>query len=83
MRSGGNIKPVKLAPTLLIMGDHEIGFHVEDWYPLIGDLESTQVIVQVMHLIISTLILLQIISLASSMDGSNITSFYPLLNLKK
>ena len=32
-------------PTLLIMGDHDIGFHVEDWYPLIGDLESTQVIV--------------------------------------
>ena len=27
------------------MGDHDIGFHVEDWYPLIGDLESTQVIV--------------------------------------
>ena len=32
-------------PTLLIMGDHDISFHVEDWYPLIGDLESTQVIV--------------------------------------
>jgi pimeloyl-ACP methyl ester carboxylesterase len=32
-------------PTLLIMGDHDIGFHLEDWYPLIGDLESTQVIV--------------------------------------
>ena len=32
-------------PTLLIMGDRDIGFHVEDWYPLIGDLESTQVIV--------------------------------------
>ncbi|MGI0001607.1 MAG: alpha/beta fold hydrolase [Nitrososphaeraceae archaeon] len=32
-------------PSLLLMGDHDIGFHVEDWYPLIGDLESTQVIV--------------------------------------
>ena len=32
-------------PTLLVMGDHDIGFHMEDWYPLIGDLESTQVIV--------------------------------------
>jgi len=32
-------------PTLLIMGDHDIGFHLEDWYPLLGDLESTQVIV--------------------------------------
>ena len=32
-------------PTLLIMGDHDIAFRVEDWYPLIGDLESTQVIV--------------------------------------
>jgi pimeloyl-ACP methyl ester carboxylesterase len=32
-------------PTLAIMGDHDIGFHVEDWYPLIGDLESTQLIV--------------------------------------
>ena len=28
-----------------MMGDHDIGFNVEDWYPLIGDLESTQVIV--------------------------------------
>ena len=34
-----------IIPTLLIMGDHDIGFRVEDWYPLIGDLESTQVIV--------------------------------------
>jgi pimeloyl-ACP methyl ester carboxylesterase len=32
-------------PTLLIMGDHDIGFHLKDWYPLIGELESTQVIV--------------------------------------
>jgi pimeloyl-ACP methyl ester carboxylesterase len=32
-------------PILLIMGDHDIGWRVEDWYPLIGDLESTQVIV--------------------------------------
>jgi pimeloyl-ACP methyl ester carboxylesterase len=32
-------------PILVIMGDHDIGWHVEDWYPLIGDLESTQVIV--------------------------------------
>ena len=31
--------------TLLIMGDHDIGFRVEDWYPLTGNLESTQVIV--------------------------------------
>jgi predicted acyl esterase len=28
-------------PTLVIMGDHDIGFHVEDWYPLIGGLKST------------------------------------------
>jgi pimeloyl-ACP methyl ester carboxylesterase len=34
-----------IIPTLIIMGDHDIGFHLEDWYPLIGDLESTQVIV--------------------------------------
>jgi hypothetical protein len=27
------------------MGDHDIGWRVEDWYPLIGGLESTQVIV--------------------------------------
>ena len=27
------------------MGDHDIGWHVEDWYSLIGDLDSTQVIV--------------------------------------
>ena len=32
-------------PTLLIMGDHDICFHLKDWYPLIGDLESTQIIV--------------------------------------
>ena len=32
-------------PTLLIMGDHDIAFRVKDWYPLIGDLESIQVIV--------------------------------------
>ena len=32
-------------PILLIMGDHDIGWRVEDWYPLIGGLESTQVIV--------------------------------------
>ncbi len=32
-------------PTLLIIGDHDICFHVEDWYPLIGNLDSTQVIV--------------------------------------
>jgi pimeloyl-ACP methyl ester carboxylesterase len=32
-------------PTLLIMGDHDIGIHLKDWYPLIGDLESTQIIV--------------------------------------
>jgi len=32
-------------PTLIIMRDHDIGFHLKDWYPLIGDLESTQIIV--------------------------------------
>jgi pimeloyl-ACP methyl ester carboxylesterase len=32
-------------PTLLIMGDHDIAFRVQDWFPLIGDLESIQVIV--------------------------------------
>ena len=32
-------------PILVIMGDHDIGWQVKDWYPLIGDLESTQVIV--------------------------------------
>ena len=32
-------------PTLVIRGDHDIGFNVEDWYPLIADLESTELIV--------------------------------------
>lgn len=32
-------------PILVIMGDHDIGWRVEDWYPLIGNLESTQLIV--------------------------------------
>jgi pimeloyl-ACP methyl ester carboxylesterase len=27
------------------MGDHDICFHVADWYPLIGNLLSTQLIV--------------------------------------
>ena len=51
------------------MGDHDIGWRVKDWYPLIGDLESTQLIVmsRAGHaLIISTPNLWQNISLISS-----------------
>jgi pimeloyl-ACP methyl ester carboxylesterase len=32
-------------PILVIMGDHDIGFPVEDWYRLVGKLPSTQLIV--------------------------------------
>ena len=32
-------------PILVLMGDHDICFHVEDWYPLIGKLPSIQLIV--------------------------------------
>ena len=32
-------------PILVIMGDHDIGFPVEDWYSLVGKLPSTQLIV--------------------------------------
>jgi pimeloyl-ACP methyl ester carboxylesterase len=32
-------------PILVLMGDHDIGFPVQDWYPLIGKLPSTQLIV--------------------------------------
>jgi pimeloyl-ACP methyl ester carboxylesterase len=32
-------------PILVLMGDHDIGFPVQDWYRLIGKLPSTQLIV--------------------------------------
>jgi pimeloyl-ACP methyl ester carboxylesterase len=32
-------------PILVLMGDHDIGFPVEDWYRLVGRLPSTQLIV--------------------------------------
>jgi pimeloyl-ACP methyl ester carboxylesterase len=32
-------------PILVFMGDHDIGFPVEDWYRLVGKLQSTQLIV--------------------------------------
>jgi pimeloyl-ACP methyl ester carboxylesterase len=32
-------------PILVIMGDHDIGFPVEDWFRLVGKLPSTQLIV--------------------------------------
>jgi len=32
-------------PILVFMGDHDIGFPVEDWYRLVGKLPSTQLIV--------------------------------------
>lgn len=32
-------------PILVFMGDHDIGFPVEDWYSLVGKLPSTQLIV--------------------------------------
>jgi pimeloyl-ACP methyl ester carboxylesterase len=32
-------------PILVLMGDHDIGFPVEDWYRLVGKLPSTQLIV--------------------------------------
>ena len=32
-------------PLLVIMGDHDIGFPVEDWFRLVGKLPSTQLIV--------------------------------------
>jgi len=32
-------------PILIIMGDHDICFHVEDWYPLVGKLPTIQLIV--------------------------------------
>lgn len=32
-------------PILVLMGDHDICFHVEDWYPIIGKLPLIQLIV--------------------------------------
>jgi pimeloyl-ACP methyl ester carboxylesterase len=32
-------------PILVFMGDHDIGFPIQDWYPLVGKLPSTQLIV--------------------------------------
>lgn len=32
-------------PILVLMGDHDICFHLADWYPLIGELLSVQLIV--------------------------------------
>lgn len=40
----GKLKESKI-PILVFMGDHDICFHVEDWYPLIGKLPSIQLIV--------------------------------------
>ena len=40
----GKLKASKI-PVLVIMGDHDICFHVEDWYPLVGKLPSIQLIV--------------------------------------
>jgi pimeloyl-ACP methyl ester carboxylesterase len=40
----GKLKSSKI-PILVFMGDHDICFRVEDWYPLIGKLQSTQLIV--------------------------------------
>jgi pimeloyl-ACP methyl ester carboxylesterase len=40
----GGLKRSK-TPTLIIMGDHDICFHVSDWIPLIGKLSSIQLIV--------------------------------------
>ena len=43
----GNLENLKKSeiPILVFMGDHDICFHVEDWYPLIGKLRSIQLIV--------------------------------------
>ena len=67
------------------MGDHDIGFQVGDWYPLIGDLESIQVIVMpraghVPHHKYPDHV--ANISLLSSMDGSNIVSLFFIIELK-
>ncbi|HET6727225.1 MAG TPA: alpha/beta hydrolase [Nitrososphaeraceae archaeon] len=32
-------------PILVLMGDHDICFHVEDWYPIVGKLPLIQLIV--------------------------------------
>jgi pimeloyl-ACP methyl ester carboxylesterase len=40
----GALKRSKI-PILVFMGDHDICFRVEDWYPLVGKLPSTQLIV--------------------------------------
>ena len=40
----GGLKRSK-TPTLILMGDHDICFHVSDWIPLIGKLSSIQLIV--------------------------------------
>ena len=40
----GKLKESKI-PILVLMGDHDICFHVEDWYPLVGKLPSIQLIV--------------------------------------
>lgn len=39
-----NLKESKI-PILVFMGDHDICFHVEDWYSLVGKLPSIQLIV--------------------------------------
>ncbi len=39
-----NLKESKI-PILVFMGDHDICFHVEDWYPLVGKLPTIQLIV--------------------------------------
>lgn len=36
---------VSKIPILVLMGDHDICFHVEDWYPIVGKLPLIQLIV--------------------------------------
>jgi pimeloyl-ACP methyl ester carboxylesterase len=40
----GKLKRSKI-PSLVFMGDHDLAFSVEEWYPLISKLQSTQFIV--------------------------------------
>lgn len=40
----GKLKVSKI-PILVLMGDHDICFHVEDWYPIVGKLPLIQLIV--------------------------------------
>ena len=40
----GKLKSCKI-PILVFIGDHDICFHVEDWYPLVEKLPSIQLVV--------------------------------------